>query len=284
MAAKRATGLVRLLQLYGIYARMDLAWFFKDTKICLMAVGADLVSNIAAVSGIFLLAYRFDGVGGMDKYEVLFMLGYVTTITGIIQAFFNFNVSHISRRIGRGQLEHMLIQPLPLTVQLLTEGFIPFSGTSNLISGLLVMRLALVWLGVALSAGWIVNLLLQLAVTTVLVMAINYLFSSLAFYAPVQAEEISTYVRSTTHNLSTYPLSGMSLLVQLPLVSVFPAGLMGWYPSLALLSEAPLGLSGYFPAMVAAGFALAASGVFLRGLKHYRTVGSPRYSAIGHRR
>jgi ABC-2 type transport system permease protein len=263
---------------------MDLAWFLRDTKICLMAVVADFISNIAAVTGIFLLAWRFDGVGGMDKFEVLFMLGYVTAITGIMQAFFNFNISHISRRIGRGQLEHMLIQPLPLAVQLITEGFIPFSGTSNLVSGGLVMALAVRSLGLVIGGGWYLSLLGHLVVTTAIIMALNYLFSSLAFYAPSQAEEISTYVRSTTANLSTYPLSGMALWVQVPLLTVLPAGVLGWFPSLALLNSPPLGLSAFYPAMVAGVLVALTTAVFLRGLNHYMRTGSSRYTSGGHRR
>ena len=277
-------GLRRILELYAVYARLDLAWFLKDTKMCLMAIAADFVSNIAAVTGVFLLAYRFDGVGGMDKFEVLFMLGYVTALTGIVQAFFNFNVAHISRRIGRGQLEHMLIQPLPLAVQLLTEGFIPFSGTSNLVSGFLVMSMAVRSLAYAVTLTWMLRLGLQLLISTIIVLALNYLFSSLAFYAPSQAEEISTYVRNSAHNLSTYPLSGMSLAVQLPLLSVFPAGLLGWFPSLALLNDAPLGLPALYPVIVAFCLVLVTSRVFAKGYRHYLTSGSPRYSAVGHRR
>lgn len=280
----KPTSLRRILGLYGLYARLDLVWFLKDPKICLMAIFADFISNIAAVTGIFLLAYRFDGVGGMDKFAVLFMLGYVTAITGIIQTFFNFNISHISRRIGRGQLEHMMIQPLPMHIQLITEGFIPFSGTSNLLSGTLVMSFAVRALGANVGFSWLVSLIGHLIISTMLVMALNYIFSSMAFYAPSQAEEISTYVRNATHNLSTYPLSSMSLLVQLPLLTVFPAGLLGWFPSLALLQEAPLGLPSLYPALVAACFVALSASVFKRGYRHYLTAGSPRYSAMGHRR
>lgn len=36
----------------------------------------------------------------------------------------------------------MLMQPLPLPVQLMTEGFIPFSGSSNLVSGAALLCIA----------------------------------------------------------------------------------------------------------------------------------------------
>lgn len=93
MAGKRIAQLIRL---YGLYARMDLAWLLRDTKFCLLAVVADFLSNIASVTGVFLLAWRFNGVGGMDKFEVLFMLGYVTICTGIFKLFLRARIPGIS--------------------------------------------------------------------------------------------------------------------------------------------------------------------------------------------
>lgn len=278
-------GFTSFIRLYALYAKMDLAWLLRDTKICLLAIGADFISNIAAVTGVFLLAWRFDGVGGMDKYEVLFMLGYVTVITGVYQTFFsNCNTGHISRRIGRGQLEHCVIQPLPLPVQLLTEGFIPISGSSNVFSGGIIILIAIKSLGLVLPWWWVLSFIVNVVVTISIIISLTYIFSTAAFYAPVQAEEISSYVIDTTGNLSTYPLSGMSLAVQIPLITVFPAGLLGWFPSLALLGKAPLGLPFYYPAIIAIILFILSAKLFKRGLKHYVKTGTNRYSASGHRR
>jgi len=106
----------------------------------------------------------------------------------------------------------------------------------------------------------------------------------LTFYAPVQAEEITTYVTESTGVLSTYPLSGMALGVQIPLITVFPAGLMGWFPSLALLGKPPLALPFFYPIIVALILFLLASILFKKGMMHYVKSGTNRYSAVGHRR
>ncbi len=277
--------LFRVLKLYGLYTRMDLAWFLRDTKFCLLAICADFISNIAAVTGIFLLAWRFDGVGGMNKYEVLFMLGYVTVVTGMYQTFFsNCNTGHISRRIGRGQLEHMMIQPLPMPVQLLTEGFIPISGSSNILSGGIIIAISLSQLRIVPSGWWLISLFFSVFISISIILLMNYLFSTAAFYAPAQAEEISSYVTDATGNLSTYPLSGMSLAVQIPLITLFPAGLLGWFPSLALLGKPPLSLSYFYPLVVACILFCLTFVLFRKGLMHYAKTGSNRYLAIGHRR
>ena len=46
--------------------------------------------------------------------------------TSLSDMFFGYNVRFISRRLGRGQFDHTLIQPQPVWMALLTEGFNPF--------------------------------------------------------------------------------------------------------------------------------------------------------------
>jgi len=275
-----------ILKLYALYARMDLAWILRDTKYALLGIVGDSVSNLAAAGSIFLLAWKFDGVGAMSKYEVLFMLGYITLITGVFQLFFaGGNTAHISRRIGRGQLDHMLIQPLPLPFQLLTEGFIPFTGSSNLITGSIVLSIAINRLGLTVTGWWVASLAANVLVTLSIIIFQSYLFSSAAFYAPVAAEEISsTIIDDLDSNLSQYPLSGMPLKVQVTLLTLLPTGLLGWFPSLVLLGKPPLHLPAYFPVIIAILLFLLAQFFFRKGMKHYVTKGSNRYVARGFRR
>jgi len=282
--ADKHTPLHRFVSLYVLYGKMDLAWFLRDTKYALLGVLADVVSNLAAIGSVFLLAWKFDGVGGMSKYEVLFMLGYTTIITGLFTTFWaNGNTGHISRRIGRGQLDHMMIQPLPLPVQLMVDGFIPFTGSSNLWSGTAVLGVSIRMMGIALPWWWIFSLFLNLFLTLVIILSQSYLFSSAAFYAPAAAEEISSTVIDLQGNLSQYPLSGMPLKLQISLLSVFPAGLLGWFPTLALLGKPPLGLPFFLPALMAVLLFLLSQFVFRKGMKHYVKSGSNRYLSRGFR-
>lgn len=274
----------RILRLYALYAKMDLAWLLRDSKFAVMAIAADLVSNISAVTGVFLLAWRFDGIGGMSRYEVLFMLAYTTIITGIFISFFAYNTGHISRRIGRGQLEHMFIQPVSLPVQLVTGGFFPFTGGSNIISGAVMMAIAVINLDITLSWWWLLSLIGNLIVTMTLIIGQSYLASSLTFYAPVQAEEISSYVIDSFGYISTFPLSGMPLYLQLPLITFIPTGLLAWFPTLALFGKAPFNLPAYYPFLFAVGLWLVALYFFRKGLKHYVKKGINRYHSMGHRR
>lgn len=274
----------RILRLFAISAKLDLTWLLRDTKYALAGISADIISNIATVSGVFLIAVRFDGIGGMTSDEVLFMMAYSTLTTGIFIMFGSGNNIHISRIIGRGQLEHFFIQPLPLKVQLLTSGFYPFTGGSNFVVGVVLMIIAVGRLGLQISPSWVLSLIGFLLTTMTVIIARSYLVSSMAFYSPVAAEEISSTAIDETWLLSTFPLSSMPLFIQVPLLTILPEGLMAWFPSLCLLGKPPLGLTEYYPMMYALLISLVASLFFKKGLNHYVKKGSNRYVPYGFRR
>lgn len=274
----------RMLKLLAISAKMDLVWLLRDTKFALLGVFGDVVNNLATVSGIYLIAARFSGIGGMSAGEVLFMLAYSTLTTGIFIMFGSGNNIHISRIIGRGQLEHMFIQPLPLYIQLSAGGFAPFTGSSNFIVGVILMAVSIRNIGLHITLKWVLCLIIYLSATMVTIVARSYLVSSLAFYAPVAAEEISTTAIEGTWLLSTFPLSGMPAYVQIPLLTVLPEGLMAWFPSLSLLGKPPLDFPVYYPLAFALFISIAAGYFFRKGLNYYVQKGSNRYVPYGFRR
>jgi len=274
----------RILKLFAISAKLDLVWLLRDTKFALVGISSDIISNIAAVSGVFLIAVRFGGIGGMNTDEVLFMMAYSTLVTGIFIMFGSGNNIHISRIIGRGQLEHLFIQPLPIQVQLFTSGFAPFTGGSNFIVGVIMMAIALNRLNLQISFLWILSLIVYLLVTMMIIVARAYLVSSMAFYSPVAAEEISTTAIEGTWLLSTFPLSGMPAFIQIPLITILPEGLMAWFPALCLLGRPPFYLGEYYPLVFALFLSLIAGYIFRKGMNYYVKKGSNRYVPYGFRR
>lgn len=271
----------RYFELLGIYARMDLASLLRDTKFMVIAITADIVSNISSISGIFLLAWKFGGIGGMDRYEVLFMLAYGNIVVGFLNMMGGCNALFPSRIIGRGQWEHMFIMPLPYAVQL-TVGIFPFTCSSSLLSGIALLCVAVCNMEMTLPWWWPGVLILQLMISMVIVVACSYLFSSLAFYAPVQCEEISSTVIYSVEHTMTFPLSGMPVYIKYPLLTIFPAGLMAWFPTMILLGKTTT-LENFYPAVFALLISLAAAYFFRKGFRYYVQKGINRYVSGGHR-
>jgi len=274
----------QLLRLFAISAKMDLMWFLRDTKIALIVIASEVISSVSVVASVYMIALRFGGIGAMTTDEVLFMLAYSTLTTGIFILFDANNNIFISRVIGRGQLEHLFIQPLPLKTQLLTSGFIPFTGNGTFIVGCILLGIAINRLSIHITVWWLLSLLAYTLATMTIIVARAYLISSTAFYAPVAAEEISSTVINGTWLLSTFPLGGMPAFIQIPLLTVMPEGLMAWFPALSLLGRPPLGLPGYYPIAFALLLTIIAGAVFRKGMKYYVTRGSNRYVPYGFRR
>lgn len=284
MGAKPFYTLRRLVRLWAMYARMDAGWFLRDTKYCLTNIITDIISNLTAISGVFLLSERFGGIGGMDKNQVLFMLGYASMLDGVFLLFFMMcNVGHISRRIGRGQLDHMLIQPLPIWMQLATEGFIPVSGSSMLVCGAGLTAYAMVRLHMAVTPLWLLWFVLSLLCSAAVVLAVSYIAGAAAFYAPVAAEEIST-TAVELFSVRSYPLGGLPHAAQVALCTVLPVGLAAWFPANALLGLDAVGLPAVLLVLAALSFSVIASVLFRKGMKHYAKSGSVHYHDRGHRR
>ena len=205
--ADNMKGFFRLLKLY---ARMDLNWLLQDKATVLLVVITETLTNLSGMAGVLLLAVRFGGVGGLTADEILFMLGFFELADGLGWMLFgNYNVIHISRRIGRGQVDHMLIQPRPLWMQLFTEGFMPFSGCHGFLIGVILTAIAVSRLDIALSPMWFLLLLYYLVIHIALRLSQSFLYGSMAFWKPVACEEISSMILDMNNQLGRFPLFGL---------------------------------------------------------------------------
>jgi ABC-2 type transport system permease protein len=242
-----------------------------------------VIINLASITGVWLLAARFNGIGGMNTDQILFMLGYSLTVSGTINTFFSYNVFFISRIIGRGQLDHILIMPQPVWLTLLTEGFIPVSSSGVLFSGVGIMFYSLIELGIFSNFLFIVGLIVCILFSVIISLSFSFLWGSLAFYAPVAAEEVCTSVEDFFISLKNFPLNGVGTLGKTVMLSVLPAGLYAWFPTVALIgltNRLNIALLGLIAAVYLGLIIL----IFSKGLKHYVKYGSFRYLDRGHRR
>ncbi len=289
MAAERRSAPRRIASLLALYARLDVLWIARGPGAALSWYASEAIVSLGLVATTFLVAERFDGIGRWSRDEVLFMLGYALLARGLIDVTAGWNVLHISRRIGRGQLDHLLIQPQPLWMSLLCEGFSPVSGSGMAIAGSAVLAVALGRLELAPTAGWWGLLALNLLGSVGVIVAFSYAWATSAFRAPRAAEEINSSTVRLIDELRGFPLDGVGPALLTGLLSAVPVGFAAWYPCRALLGIDARGVATPLAAIVATPLAAIAFGalaawLFHRGLLHYGRTGSTRYLALGHRR
>jgi ABC-2 type transport system permease protein len=274
----------RLLRLWRLYGALDFDFLARGPQIALTYYVTDFIIGVATVTATFLLAARFDGIGPWSTTQVLFLLGYALLVRGLIDFFFNYNLALISRRIGRGQLDHVLIQPQPMWMAFLTEGFAPVTGSGMLVPGVALSIYAIVQTHIAITPAWLAVYALDVVSSIVIVLAFEYTWGSIAFWAPRAAEELNNSTWRLLIQLAPFPLDGLALWALLGLLSVVPVGLVAWYPARTLLGlDAPAYAPFVLPAaaLVSAGLT---TWIFTRGLRHYALTGSTRYLDYGHRR
>ena len=277
--------MARLLRLWRLYATMDLLYLARGPDVALTYYVSELIIGGSAITATFLLAERFDGLGPWTKQAVFFMLAYALIVRGLLNTFFNYNLSHISRRVGRGQLDHVLIQPQPLWSAFVTEGFAPVTGSSMLVPGVALLVWSLGHFDSPPTPTWWVFFAMNLLASSAIVMAFEYAWGSIAFWAPRAAEEVNSHTWDLLMQLAPFPLEGMPALALGALVTLIPVGLVAWWPSRTLLGldspSLPLDLALPVAAIV---FCAVASWIFQRGLRQYGRTGSSRYLDYGHRR
>ena len=239
------------------------------------------------MTGTFLLAERFDGIGAWSNRRSSSCSATTLLATGILDVLFNYNVKLISRRLGRGQLDHTLDPAAAdLDDALLTEGFAPFSGSTVLLPGFAVMAWAWAALAPAVSSVWLARWSSTSSASAAIMLAFTYLWGSLAFWAPRGAEEINS--------------SSIRLIDGAQAVPARRArGRRRWWacsPSCRPASSAGCRVgrcSASTDRPLRAGADAAGGGrACLRlprwripkGLRHYGRAGSQRYLAFGHRR
>jgi ABC-2 type transport system permease protein len=283
-AESEARPLRRLLRLWAVYARLDLLFIARGVKLAIAFYLADVIIGASSAATTYLLAERFGGIGPWSRPAILFMLGYGLIVRGLMESLFGSNISFISRRIGRGQLDHMLVAPVPVWMSLITEGFMPFSGSGMLLPGLVLAFLGRRELALAATPAWAALLAVNLVGSTAVMLAFNFCWATLAFWAPRAAEEINSSTLRMMHQLKQFPLDGLGPLVLGGLVTVLPVGLVAWYPARALVGLDPWPWALAVTPLAGLISVALAAWLFARGMRQYGRTGSTRYLSFGFRR
>jgi len=271
------------LRLLGAGARLNASRILRTRGQAIAHTLTDLVWHSGAMLAPALVAVRFGHVGPWPAAAVVFMLAYGTVVSSVLDAMGD-NPWYLSLRIGRGQLDHLLVQPQPLWRILLTEGFTPLDFWPTLALGLALLAWSAGALRVVVTPGWLgllgLNLLASIAVQTAFLCA----WGCLAFWAPRGAEDVSTAAASLLGEVR-FPLDPVPRALRLVLVSAVPTGLLSWLPSRALLHVAGAGaLDAWLTPLAAIALGAFALVPFRLGLRRYRRLGSVRYTDNGHRR
>lgn len=271
------------LRLFGMGARMNVAKILRSREQAIAHTVTDCIWHSGALLAPVLVAARFGHVASWSVGAVVFMLAYGTVVASLMDALGD-HPWLVSQVVGRGQFDHVLLQPQPLWRTLLTEGFTPLDFWPTLTVGIVLLVWSTASQHVAVSAGWLGLLAVNLLASIVVQTSFLYAWGSIAFWAPRGAEEISSAAAGLLHGVS-FPLDPVPRVLRTVLVTAVPSGLLSWLPARALLHIGGAGaVDAWLTPLAAVVLGALAALLFSCGLRRYRVTGSQRYLDHGHRR
>jgi ABC-2 type transport system permease protein len=271
------------LRLLGASVRLNAIRILRTREQAIAYTLTDFIWHSGAMLAPILVAVRFGHIGPWPVAAVVFMLAYGAVVASLMDVLGD-GPWHMSQRIGRGQLDHSLLQPHPLWRVFLSDGFTPFDFWPVLTLGLTLLVWSSARMHVTASPGWLGLLAVNLLASIVVQTSFLYAWGCVAFWAPRGAEEISSAAARLVTQVS-FPLDPAPRALRVVLVSAVPSGLLSWLPARALLRVAGAGPGDVWLTPLAAIVLGAVALLLLRlGLRHYRRTGSSRYTDHGHRR
>jgi ABC-2 type transport system permease protein len=167
--------------------------------------------------------YFFDSFGVVNGYvflDMLLLYGLIATAYGLAGIFAQ-NRKSLASMVNQGRLDYYLTLPKNVFFHLTTSGFSAFA-VGDLIFGLIVLSLFVFVYPIHL-------ILLFLVTATILLIAIDLIGSSLAFYVG-NSERISNTVHNTSIAFATYPIGMFTDWVKIILLTVIPVAFISAVP------------------------------------------------------
>lgn len=261
------------MQQYAQIARMWIrAALAYPASFAMMTFGSFLATGLDFV-GLWLIFSRIDTLGGFGLREIALLYG----VSGLGIGFGDMaigNVERIGAMIRTGELDVMMVRPVPLLVQVCADHF-----ALRRLARITQAGIVLGWGGTAidwtpLRAGVLVVAIVS---SSALFFSLFVIFSTGQFWWG-DASEFANAFTYGGNTLTQYPLTVFPRELVVGLTFGLPLAFVNWYPCLYLLGRPdPFGLPAWlqFASPVAAAAMLAVTAAVWRaGVRHYTSTGS----------
>ncbi len=231
-----------------------------------------LLTTIGIAAGVttLLIVYRHvETLAGWRLHETLVLLGAYHVVSGLFQTFVEPNLVWFAEKVRRGELDDLLLQPVPSLFMASLGTSQPWSLGEALL-GLVVMALGMAGLGGAITAGNATGCALLLLAGVAIAWAARVVLASLAFWAPGIEP---TVLYSAFWQLGRYPVTIYHTFVRRFLTYVVPVAFISTIPARALTrgADLPLLVAGLVAAI---GAIVLAHLIWHAGLQRYTSATS----------
>ncbi len=223
----------------------------------------------AGVAALGMVYTRTQALAGWRIEEATVLLGTYGVVSGLMEAFVNPNLAFFATKVRGGELDDVLLQPVPSVLLASLGTCQPWALAQVVLYGG-VVALGVSGLEGGVASGNLFGYLLLLLSGVVLGWASRVLLASVAFWAPQLDTEV---MYGALWQLGRYPVGVYHPVVRWMLTYVFPVAFVSTIPARALTrgADAPVVLGG---ALAALGAIWLVGTVWNAGVRRYTSATS----------
>ncbi len=248
----------------------------RTTYLFNFVVGIVSVS-ILGLSTVFItwiITRQIPVIGGWNFYQMLFIYSMWRVSHALFNIFGN-HISSIDYFLREGQLDRLLVRPLPVLFSFFTLR-INIGGIGDLLAGLTGLYYAYSHIFEWHVAT--VFLILFLSINgAVIEWSLFTMIASLAFWT-LQSNGLRSIMETFLYTFTRFPQNIYSIKIQLIMTFIFPIGFMSFYPSQALFGNTEstpfFQALAYLSPLVAILMATLTVWIWNQGMKVYKGAGS----------
>jgi ABC-2 type transport system permease protein len=258
-------------RLVGARARSQLQY---KVSFALLVIGSAL--NLLVDLGEILVFFRFiRSLAGWSLPEVALLYGFSSSSFAIAEALaMGFDQFH--RSVVQGTFDRTLVRPLGAFFQTFASD-VGVRRVGRVAQGLLVLGIAVAWLGVDWTPDKVAMLVVTLASGTAIFFSFFVIGAASSFWT-VQANEVVNIFTHGGSFITAYPADVLTSWLRRFVTFVVPLAFINYYPTLYILGRPdPLGLPDWarlLSPVAAIAMALAARAVWSLGVRRYQSTGS----------
>lgn len=228
--------------------------------------------NAAEFLMVALVLDRFGSVKGWSLYEVAYLYAVIMLSKAIYRSLAS-DVHHLEKYLVSGDMDALLIRPLPVLFVLMTQNFRLLVGEFG--QGLLILAYAMTHLMREGQIGWQAVPLTVVAIGSgaLILFAIGLATASAGFWL-TRIEELQNVTEDAARSAAQYPLDVYPGWLRYILLTFLPVGLANYVPASVIIRHEYGTWALAAVAVMAFVFVLLAGRLWKLGISRYQSTGT----------
>lgn len=230
------------------------------------------VRHAAGLVFLWTVLKQVPQIQGWTLWELVFLYALSIIPMGMVELFYDGSV-RLAETIHDGDLDRLLLRPMPAGLQVVTLTTNPQGLGTVLTGGTLLFR-AMAELHLSLAPWQYLFLTVCLFSSMLLIGSLYFMVQCLAFWEPVMSLSLTSLVQEMTA-LSRFPLSLYDQVMRVLVTWVVPFAFIAYFPGAVLLGRPEVNPWLGYGAPVVGGVVTGVAGlVWMACLRRYQGVGS----------